>query len=352
MGSHPFRDDVGSKDICEGASISKDAEAPLRTLSNFSLILEHYQGSESAEVRVPDGVTQILEGAFKDHGELVSVELPDTLQSIGAKAFSGCTALREIRVPESVFEVGRAAFSGCRCLERVVLPDGLLKVEQATFRGCSSLVCVEGGAEVDELASGAFSGCEALEGLSLLSHVRVIGSDALSDCALREVELPQAMESIADGAFKSCRFLTRVVLPEEIDAMGSGVFLNCGSLAAMEGADNLAFRFPDAFPRNFADELGILRPQDVRRETGKYVRCHREEAQAARALLAECRSDIRLLKEQRDELGVFDRSQRREIEGALDAVRERRESLKAQLEALEHPTADLVAEWKHAQKIS
>lgn len=351
MGSHPFRDDTDSKGVCEGASVSIDAEAPSRTPSTFSLILECYQGRESSVVRVPDGVTQILDGAFKGHDELVSVELPDTLQSIGSKAFSDCAALREIRVPESVFEVGRAAFSGCRCLERVVLPDGLLKVEQAAFRGCSSLVCVEGGAEVDELASGAFSGCEALEELPLLSHVRVIGSDALSGCALRELELPQAMESIADGAFKSCRFLTRIVLPEEIVAMGSGVFLNCGSLSVAEGADNLAFRFPAAFPRNFTDELGILRPQDVRRETGKYIRCHREEAQAVRALLAECRNDIRSLKERRDELGVFDRSQRQEVERALDAARERREGLKAQLEALEHPTADLVAEWKRSRTI-
>lgn len=346
METNPFRDDVDMRGACEEASVLKDAEAPSRVLSDFSLILECYRGSECAEVRVPYGVTQILEGAFRGHDELVSIELPGTLQSIGPKAFSGCTSLREVRVPDGVFEMGQSAFSGCTALERVVLPDGLLRIEQSAFQGCSALAFVEGGLEVDELAGCAFSGCASLEDLPLLSHVRAIGSGAFVGCAFREVEFSQFMECIADGAFKSCRFLTRVVLPEEVDFMGNGVFLNCGSLDAVEGAERLAPRFPAAFPRSLTDALGILRPQDVRRETGKYIRRHAEEADRVREQLKDCRATVRSLRNKRDELGIFDRSQKQELECALEEERERCAELKARLETLEHPTVEQLAEQK------
>lgn len=331
------------------AKAPEESEAFAAPPSEFTLVLERYHSREQTHVNVPHGVTQILEGAFKGHDELVSVSLPDTLQSIGPKAFSGCASLREVRVPDAVFEIGHAAFSGCSSLERVVLPDGLLEISESLFQGCSSLACVEGGDEVDEVASNAFAACAALEELPLITHARKLGSGAFAGCAFREVVLPERMEAIANEAFRSCRHLARVKLPEEAGALGKNVFLNCGNLVDLQGFEPLAERFPGAFPRSFTDKLGLLRPQDESRETREYVRLHKGEAAEIRAQLGECREAIRRLRSERDSLGAFDRAGKQEIDKALLRERAKRTSLKARLETLENPTYEqLLAQKREA----
>lgn len=350
MGSNPFADGFDApKGAHVKASEPQGPEAFAVPASEFTLVLERYHAHTLEQVVIPDGVTQILDGAFRGHDELVSVVLPDTLQSIGPRAFSGCSSLREIRIPEGVFEIGRSAFSGCKALVSASLPDGLLRVSESLFQGCTSLKEVRGGAEVDELAGNAFAACEQLEGLELLSHVRTIGSGALAGCALSRVELPLRMEGIAAEAFRSCRHLTYIKLPEEIGSLGNNIFLNCANLHDIGVSGALVSRFPGAFPRTFTDGKGLLRPQDERREAQKYVRLHKEQAAEVRNQLAVCRNAIRVLRNERDGLGVFERARKQELDDALDEQRALRAALKARLEALENPTHEQLVTQKQEQ---
>ena len=56
-------------------------------------ILTAYVGEEIA-VDVPEGVTEIGEGAFRNNAAVESVYLPEGVVKIGAKAFENCTGLK------------------------------------------------------------------------------------------------------------------------------------------------------------------------------------------------------------------------------------------------------------------
>ena len=61
-------------------------------------------------VTLPDGVTNILEGAFSDYVTLISVTLPEGMGAIGEAAFSNATAFATITIPSSVTAIGSNAF--------------------------------------------------------------------------------------------------------------------------------------------------------------------------------------------------------------------------------------------------
>ena len=61
---------------------------------------------------IPESVTYISSGAFKDCGSLTSIVIPEGVIEIGSDAFWGCTSLKSIVIPESVKEIGSQAFQG------------------------------------------------------------------------------------------------------------------------------------------------------------------------------------------------------------------------------------------------
>ena len=63
-------------------------------------------------VTIPDGVTEIGSGTFRECENLQKVTLPDGLKKIGSEAFRDCENLTEMVLPESVVSIGEAAFFG------------------------------------------------------------------------------------------------------------------------------------------------------------------------------------------------------------------------------------------------
>ena len=60
-------------------------------------------------VKVPDGVTKLGRGAFKNCWKLKSVTLPDTLADLGISAFEGCRSLAALEIPSNVKSIGEKA---------------------------------------------------------------------------------------------------------------------------------------------------------------------------------------------------------------------------------------------------
>lgn len=87
-------------------------------------------------VSVPEGVTEIGDGAFADFRNLQGVILPDSVGRIGAKAFQNCESLSSLTLPADLRELEADAFEGCGALKAVcrwcdsgikasLLPEGL-----------------------------------------------------------------------------------------------------------------------------------------------------------------------------------------------------------------------------------
>ncbi|MBQ3799577.1 MAG: leucine-rich repeat domain-containing protein [Treponema sp.] len=83
-------------------------------------VLAEYLGADS-ELRIPDGITAIGDGAFcRCHTRLSSLIIPEGVTRIGSKAFWGCLRLARVELPASLEEIGDKAFKLCRSLVRIV----------------------------------------------------------------------------------------------------------------------------------------------------------------------------------------------------------------------------------------
>ncbi|MBR2347346.1 MAG: leucine-rich repeat protein, partial [Clostridia bacterium] len=80
--------------------------------------LMEYTGNETTVV-IPEGVTDIADGAFEGNRLITSVELPSTLKSIGERAFKGCSALNNVLFPTGLVYIGPNAFEDCDSLESI-----------------------------------------------------------------------------------------------------------------------------------------------------------------------------------------------------------------------------------------
>ena len=75
-------------------------------------VLEKYNGV-SAEVVIPNSVTQIGDGAFMNCIGLKKVVIPNSVTVIGYNAFRNCYSLSDIDIPDSITTVYGAAFLKC-----------------------------------------------------------------------------------------------------------------------------------------------------------------------------------------------------------------------------------------------
>lgn len=74
--------------------------------------------SDGDTVEIPDTiegrtVTEIGDGAFRNHTALENVTMPDTLVRIGDEAFDGCSSFGWLEIPVGVRKIGARAFRGC-----------------------------------------------------------------------------------------------------------------------------------------------------------------------------------------------------------------------------------------------
>ncbi len=182
-------------------------------------IVYFHAPANSVNLVIPDGVKEIGSEAFHDCADLESVVFPNTVNMIPANAFS--IAPTGLRVP------------CCPKLKSVVLP-----VHAA-------------------IGSHAFYGFQSLESVTLNKDGKAavppredaaIGDYAFFFCPeLKEVAIPEGVETIGEGAFSSCRKLERVSLPASLKTIGRLAFLGCSSLKEIAIPDGVTEIGDDAF---------------------------------------------------------------------------------------------------------
>ena len=70
-------------------------------------------------VSIPDFVTTIDYGAFRECESLIKIDFPDSVRSIGDEAFYGCTSLTEINIPSSITYISDEIFLDCKSLKKI-----------------------------------------------------------------------------------------------------------------------------------------------------------------------------------------------------------------------------------------
>ena len=240
------------------------------------LALLKYAGTE-AEVRVPDGVTELLYLSFCSNSAVTSVILPETVVKIGEKAFSECKNLTSVTIPQGIVEIQSYAFLMSPKLKVIDIPDGLQKAARlaednvqfrCSFGSSAAFALSKGGnnfctgdfqmrylfddegnrnglrlnkylgtdaevtvpEEVTETGS-AFKDCKTVTKVVLPAGLTKLESNIFSGCTgLTEIVIPDSVTTIGNYAFSGCTGLTRVVLPAGLTAIPDCCFNNCEKL--------------------------------------------------------------------------------------------------------------------------
>ena len=80
---------------------------------SYKLVDNVFEGKDFTSVVIPDFITELPSGTFKNCKSLTSVSLSSNLIDIKYETFANCTKLKTITIPASVQTIYSGAFSGC-----------------------------------------------------------------------------------------------------------------------------------------------------------------------------------------------------------------------------------------------
>lgn len=143
---------------------------------------------------IPESVTYISSGAFKDCSSLTSIVIPEGVIGIASDAFWGCTSLKSIVIPESVKEIGSEAFHGCTSLKNIVIPKNVTKIGFHAFYGCPNLESIV--VDADNKVYDSREGCNAI--IETKSNVLLTGGKATI--------IPESVAKVDFYAFSGMEF--------------------------------------------------------------------------------------------------------------------------------------------------
>ena len=69
---------------------------------------------------MPNSISELNQGIFRECTSLNNVSIPNTITNIGWVAFDSCKSLTNITIPESVTNIESQAFSGCTSLTEII----------------------------------------------------------------------------------------------------------------------------------------------------------------------------------------------------------------------------------------
>lgn len=239
---------------------------------------------------IPDSVTSIAYGAFKDCTWLKAITIPENVSDIEQYAFEGCASLTDVTICNGVDSIGRNAFENCNELINVTIGDSAIFIDKSAFENtalyndennwqdCVLYIgkhlikakdTILGNVEIKEgtitIADYAFEYCSELTGITIPDSVTYVGSNAFSSCyGIKTAKMPtlaiHAMnkfnletvkltsgDTIGDNAFRYCEKLKSIVLPDGITSIGDSAFTYCRELISINLPDSVTYIGSSAF---------------------------------------------------------------------------------------------------------
>lgn len=194
-----------------------------------------YEGFSS--IIIPEGITDIGEGAFSHSDSLISVSIPPTVKNIGKKCFEFCYSLSYAPIPDGVTIIDDKAFQECHSLTSISIPKSVTSIGSGAFDYCTNLSSIR--VDPDNYYYDSRQDCNAIniseEGIMILGcknsfipdGIRIIRG-AFNNCEdLASITIPQSVIAIEDYSFRFCHNIKEIILPEHLQTIGDFAFYCC-----------------------------------------------------------------------------------------------------------------------------
>lgn len=227
--------------------------APVKELSVNSMFANQ---TNLQILQLPDTLEVIGIGCFSGCKKLDysrQVVLPESLKEIGTGAFKGVPFSgkneKTLDIPESVTYIGTLAFENSN-LKTVTGGEGITKLERTVFQNCWLLKSVEfpnvtefesavffnsgvssvgwDWSKITVLDSDTFGGCYGLTGDLVLSGDCELGLGTFSGTGFSSITIGEGITSIPKYAFSYCGNLTEINLPNSLESIEDGAFTDAG----------------------------------------------------------------------------------------------------------------------------
>ena len=258
IGSHAFI-------YCNALTTVTFAEgSQLKSIGNNAFWGSEHLYPRFKEIKIPDSVETIGNGAFRHCQNLERITLPSALQTLSNGTFYGCAALSEVTFPASLKTIEKSAFGYCRNLSEVKLPASLTTIQSYVFNGCSALKTVfydgslaqwnhiTANKDADNDADKDVLGysCPSLVTGDYTAQFISVKDDPFADPPPKTVTitkytgtestviLPSKISSwpvtkIGEDALKDHTTITSVTIPASVTEIGSNAFAGCTNLTSV-----------------------------------------------------------------------------------------------------------------------
>ena len=258
-----------------------ESMGPIRTTvqkvvlsKNLKEIKENaFSNCQLTNITIPNSVTTIGSGAFKNCTGLTSITIPSSVTNIGDSAFLGCTGLTEIYVsemnkvydsrnncnaiietsknelikgcnntiiPNNVTNIGSYALYDCEELTNITIPNSVTSIGDSAFSGCSGATSITIPNSLTSISDSTFSGCSGATSITIPNSVTSIGDSAFSGCSgATSITIPNSVTSIGDRGFSYCSGATSITIPNSVTNISNSAFSGCSSVASITIPDSV-----------------------------------------------------------------------------------------------------------------
>ncbi|WP_455523556.1 leucine-rich repeat domain-containing protein [Porphyromonas endodontalis] len=245
--------------VAEGNKAFSNRDGALYTKDETTVIKYPSYRPSVKEVVLPATVTKIAQGAFEFCDYLTEITMNEGLKEIESTAFYLCRSLKSIKIPASVEKIADGSvfclLESCEKFEVAAgnttyepLMNGRLLANKKTHTAVSLLytdkkdpiTIPEGIEHIGDKAMLVLYENSHMEEdyrgkgpreVILPTTLKTIGTYAFSGSNIHSIKVPDAVETIAAGAFQDCKRLNYVEIGKGCKKIGDFVFSSCDALA-------------------------------------------------------------------------------------------------------------------------